>query len=197
MKSLMWLLVIFCLSFKAVAVDATEYVNQIAPYPRFDILNSLGRAQITYSNGDKNNPEYFIITCDEAKQEMNVLYYVTQQGFQITNANYFTIQRYPRGWLKMTRPYYAPSAVIYDAGMSGNGNYLVSALKGLLDDEEWGVVITLETFVNEHDIVTQAWTDIIPSKIIKRDLANTDLSICEATKFNSILPLVSFSNENQ
>jgi len=197
MKRLMWLLVIFFLSFKAVAVEPPQYINQIAPYPRFDIFNSLGRAQITYSNGDKTNPEYLIITCDEEKQEMNVLYYVTQQGFQITNANYFTIQRYPRGWLRMTPPYHAPSAVVYDAGMSGDGKYLVAALKGLLDEDEWGVVITLETFVNNHDIITQAWTDIIPSTVVKRDLTDADLTICEATKFNSILPLVSFSNENQ
>lgn len=197
MKRLMWLLVIFFLSFNAVGADQSEYINRIAPYPKFDILNSLGRAQITYSNGDQTNPEYFIITCDEVKQEMNVVYYVTQQGFQITNANYFTIQRYPRGWLKMAPPYHSPAAVIYDAGMAGEGKHLVSAIKGLLDEDEWGVVITLETFVNNRDIITQAWTDIIPSKIVKRDLTTADLSICEATKFNSILPLVSFSNENQ
>lgn len=196
MKRLMWLLVIFFLSFNAVAADAPQYINQIAPYPRFDILNSLSRTQITYSNGDKTDPEYFIITCDGIKQELNVVYYVTQDGFQITNANYFTIQRYPRGWLKMTPPYHAPSAVIYDSGMSGDGKNLVAALKGLLDEDEWGVVITFETYVNNHDIITQAWTDIIPSKIVNRDLTGVDLSICEATKFNSILPLVSLTNEN-
>lgn len=197
MKLLIRLLVIFVLSFKVCAVEPPEYINQIAPYPRFNVLSTLGRAQITYSNGDTTNPEYFIITCDEEKQEMNVMYYITQQGFQVTDANYFTIQRYPHGWIKMTPPYHAPSAVIYDAGMSGDGKHLVSALKGLIDEDEWGIVITFETFVNNHDIITQAWTDIIPSKIIKRDFSNTDLSICEATKFNSILPLVSFSNENQ
>ena len=97
----------------------------------------------------------------------------------------------------MSPPYHAPSAVIYDAGMSGQGKYLISALKGLLGEGEWGVVITFETYVNEHDIITQAWSDIIPSRIFKRDLVHSDLSVCEATKFNSILPLIGHSDENQ
>lgn len=197
MKRLILLLVIACFTMKSFGQEPGIYINQIAPYPRFDVFGALGRTQITYTNGDDKNPEYFIITCDENKQEMNVMYYITHEGFQITDANYFTIQKYPQRWLKMTPPYHAPSAVIYDAGMGGDGKYLVAALRGLLNDSDWGVVITFETYVNEHDIITQAWSDIIPSEILKRDITSSDLSICETTKFNSILPLVSFSNENQ
>lgn len=196
MKSLIWVFVIFLLSFNVAASETSLYMNHVAPYPKFDIFNSSNRVQITYSNGDKDDPEYFIITCDENDQEMNVSYYVSKQGAQVTNANYFTIQRYPHNWLKMTPPYHSPSAVIYDAGMSGSGKYLISAIRGLLDDDEWGIVITLETFVDNRDIITQAWSDVIPSVVIKRDLSNANLAICETTNFNSISPLVSSSNEN-
>lgn len=196
MKRLVWLLVIMCFTLKASENKSGEYINHLAPYPTITIFNALGKSQITYTNGDRENPEYLIITCDEVKQEMNVQYYITRDGFQITEANYFTIQRYPHGWFKMTPPYHAPSAVIYDAGMSGQMGYLIAALRRLANDEEWGIVITFETYVNDHDIITQAWSEVIPSYVFKRDLLNADLSICESTQFNSILPLVRHSNEN-
>lgn len=195
MNYLVCLLVAICFTVSSSWARSDEYINKIAPYPQFDVFNAVGKSQITYTNGDPKNPEYFIITCDEVTQEMNVIYYKTRDGFQVTNANYFTIQRYPRGWFKMTPPYFAPSAVIYDAGMSGQAGYFVKALQGLFRDEDWGVVITFETYVNNHDIITQAWSEIIPSYVFKRDLNHSDLSTCEVTKFNSIIPLVDLAHE--
>jgi hypothetical protein len=197
MKRLMLLLVMVCFLSGVDAQETSEYIGKIAPYPAFNTFNSIDRTQITYTNGDPNNPEYFIITCDKAKQEMNVFYYITREGFQVTNADFFTIQRYPQGWLKLTPPYHAPSVVIYNAGMAGGGEQLITALRSLYNDGDWGIVITFETYVNEHDIITETWSDIIPSRIFRRDLKNSNLSICEATKFNALLPLVTFTHEDQ
>lgn len=173
-----------------------DYLNGVATDPMFSVYNTVGRSQITYTNGDELNPEYLIITCNEVTKEMEIQYYISHEGFQVVDADYFTIQRYPQGYLKMTPPYYAPSVVIFDAGMAGKGDHLITAIKRLIDGGKWGVVFTFETFVNNHDIITRAWSEIIPSYVFRRDLSKADLSICEDTRFNSILPLLRHSDEN-
>lgn len=183
-----------CNSYSGYSLD---YLNGVASDPSIRVYNTVGRSQITYTNGNETKPEYLIITCNSITKEMEVQYYITHDGFQVTNANYFTIQRYPHGYLKMTPPYYAPSVVIFDAGMAGNGDRFITAINGLLTGNKWGVVFTFETYVNNHDIITQAWSEVIPSYVFKRDLSDIDLSVCKGTHFNSILPLLRYSNENQ
>lgn len=196
-KSIYFLFFLFWCWAANAAITEPPYENRVATNPRINVFPTGEKTQITYTNGSEKNPEYFIMLCDPETNSVDVQYYIISDGFQITKANYFTIQRYPINWLKMTPPYHSPSVVIYDSGMGLGKNQFINAITRLMEPGDWGIVFTFETFVNDHNIITQAWSEIIPSYVFRRDLYETDLSACVGARSRNFLPLIRFNNENR
>lgn len=196
MKSLMCILFLLIASWSAQSYSQNEpYINRVAVDPRLDVFDTGGRTQITYTNGDYRNPEILILICDSKTRGMEVQYSMFRDGYQVTTADYFTIQRYPVGWTKMTSPYYPPSVVIYDSGMGLARNRFADTVVELTDNQNWGFVFTFESIIEGHGIYTRAWSEIIPSYIFRRDLVDKDLSACFDIHSKTILPLLGLNHE--
>lgn len=184
---------LFCLLIACQVLAESEtqpYINTVAVDPRFDVFTTGTRTQITYTNGDVDNPEIFIMVCNSKTRRMEIQYSIFNDGFQITDADYFTIQRYPENWLRMTKPYYAPSVVVYDSGMGFGQQRFAKTMRDLLTPGKWGYVFTFETVAVGYGTLTRGWSEIIPSRIFTRDLLDKNLSDCSDTTSRDILPLV-------
>lgn len=176
-------------------VSGIKFTNHMAENPRFTVWKTTRLTQITYDNGNDDQPEIVIIVCDRKTRDMHIQYFIQADGIQVVDAEYITILRYPKGWLKMTLPYYPPSEVIYDGGMGLNKNRLASALRRLTLDPNWGIVFTFEGITNEYGTETKAWSEVIPGFIFKRDLMDQDISDCEFTEGRQLFPLLKVSHE--
>lgn len=195
-----WIGYLFFCSFFTVAEvnkNIPVYINTTASNPYVVVYNTAGKTQITYTNGDSDNLEFFILLCDGKRKSIDAQYYVFNDGFQLTQANYFTIQRYPRGWLKMTPPYYPPSVVLYDSGMTLDYTRFSKTIDRLLEEGDWGIVLTFETLLNENDIVTQGWSQVIPSEAFRKGFYKQDLTSCRNAKFRSITPLIKIGDNHE
>jgi hypothetical protein len=191
MKSLMCSLffLIACCSAHGYMPDES-YINRVAVDPHVNVFTNDDRTQITYTNGDPSNPEIFILICDTKSRRMELQYTIFRDGFQLTDIDYFTIQRYPKKWLKMTSPYYPPSTIVYDSGMVIAKNSLSNTIQDLLLEGDWGYVFSLEKITEGKGMRTKAWSEIIPARVFRRDLSDKDLTACNDLHSKVILPLL-------
>lgn len=197
MRLLFFILSFICLSNVSLAsrLDVGQ-VNHLAPNPQFEVFTSGDNTQITYTNGDPVNEEIFIVVCNSAEKSAEVQYYIKYRGKQVTTANYITMLRYPEGWSRMGRPYRPPSEVLYDGGMGLNKTLFAQALKTVWEGEDSNIVFSFEGLTSEYNTETKAWSDIIPSSIFKRDLANKNISGCSHTDERELLPLLRIDHED-
>lgn len=176
-----------------VSAKEQPYINSVAPQPALNYFTSVGRTQITYTNGDVKNPEILILVCDLRSRGMELQYSIFRDGYQVLSADYFTIQRYPAGYLKMTAPYYPPSIVIYDSGMGYSDKLFARTIGALTEEGNWGFVFTFESVVPGLGAVTKAWTEIIPGSVFQKSLSNVNLSACTNIQSRSVVPLIRMS----
>lgn len=90
----------------------------------------------------------------------------------------------------MKYPYYPPAKVIYDSGMGLSKNSFSSIASELFYPGDWGFVFTLEEITEDYGARTKAWSSIYPSSVVRRDLANKDISGCLYTDNRIMLPLL-------
>lgn len=172
------------------SLPKANFINTHAEDPQINIWNTPNITQITYSNGDSKNPEFFVMVCDRVTRSMEFQYYIVRNGVQVLNADFFTIQKYPKGWMVMNYPYYPPAKVIYDSGMGLNKGNFGEVLKELTTLEDSEIAITLEVVTDKYGAKTKAWSQLIPVSVFKRDLLNKDISGCLHTDSREMIPLI-------
>lgn len=184
-------LALLMVSFIAIAhIPAPDFVNKLAPDAKFDVWNITDQTQITFTNGDEVDPQVVIFICKPKQEELDVQYYIKRRGLIILPADFFTIQRYPVGEYRMVYPYFPPARVVYDGGMGLNKDFFSEVLNQIKIGADWNYTITFETVIDGRGAVTQAWTDLIPASIFKRDLVGKDIAGCLNTKTRVMVPLL-------
>lgn len=164
--------------------------NSVAMRATFDIWKRDGITQITYNSGDSSDPEYFIMVCNSELKTMDLQYYIVHDGNQVMNADFFTIQNYPKDETKMRYPYYPPGRVVYDSGMGIDKESAGSALEALTFGQKGNFVFSFETVSEKLGPVTKGWTSLIPAEVFNRDLYGAILSDCDHVETRTMTPLI-------
>lgn len=195
MKSILLSLSILIASVLAIGTSAQDLPpinlnNSVAMQATFEVWKRDGITQITFNSGDASDPEYFIMICNAEERTMDMQYYIVHDGNQVMNADYFTIQNYPKDETRMRYPYYPPGRVVYDSGMGINKEDAGSALEAITFNQKGNFVFSFESVTEKYGPVTKGWTSLIPAEVLHRDLGDVVLSDCDHAETRTMTPLI-------
>lgn len=181
---------VLAITSKAQDLPPINLINGPALTPTFEVWKRDGVTQLTYNNGDASDPEIIIMVCDAKNRTMDLQYYIVHDGLQVMNADYFTIQNYPKDETKMRYPYYPPSRVIYDSGMGLNKEHAGAAIESITFGQQGNFVFSFESVTEKYGPITKGWTSLIPADIFKRDLQGAILNDCDNVETRTMTPLI-------